>query len=180
MTYPRPVIRLDDRLGIRRPEYPADLSELHRLFDESVEHLRPWMGWVENHSLEATTEYLSQRAARWAAGLDFTYVIVLDGAMVGSCSLHRREDTPEGAYEIGYWLHPAVTGRGLAVRSAQALVTEGFRMPDVERLLVLHLPDNHASAAVPAKLGFTERSRLRDAEGEFRVWELTRPGEQPS
>ncbi|MFD5323092.1 GNAT family N-acetyltransferase [Streptomyces sp. NPDC127092] len=173
-TYPRPTIEVDDRLALRRPEHPADLPELHQLVDESVEHLRPWMDWAEDHSPEWTAHYLSRRAERWAEGAEFTYVIVLDGAMVGACSLHRREETPDDAYEIGYWLHPAATGRGLAARAARALVGEGFRLPGVQRLLVLHMPENHASAAVPAKLGFTELAPLREDEGEFRVWELTR------
>ncbi|MFJ7070768.1 GNAT family N-acetyltransferase [Streptomyces sp. NPDC101115] len=173
---PRPphLVRIDDRLALRRPEDPADLDELHRLIDESVEHLRPWMDWVEDHCPEWTAGYLSRRVGQWAAGTEFTYVIVLDGAMVGACSLHRREETPDDAYEIGYWLHPAATGHGLAVRAARALVAEGFRLPGVRRLLVLHMPENHASATVPAKLGFTELTRLRDGDGEFRVWELTR------
>ncbi|MFD7980142.1 GNAT family N-acetyltransferase [Streptomyces sp. NPDC059071] len=179
MTTPRhppQLVRIDDRLVLRRPEDPADLSELHQLIDESVEHLRPWMDWVEDHSPEWTAGYLSRRAGQWAAGAEFTYLIVLDGAMVGACSLHRREETPADAYEIGYWLHPAATGHGLAARAARALVAEGFRLPGVQRLLVLHLPENHASATVPAKLGFTELARPGD--GGFRVWELTRGQDQ--
>ncbi|XIE78452.1 GNAT family N-acetyltransferase [Streptomyces sp. SBR177] len=40
-----------------------------------------------------------------------------------------REDTPPDTYEIGYWLHPSATGRGLATRAVRAVVAEGFRMP---------------------------------------------------
>ncbi|MFF5972076.1 GNAT family N-acetyltransferase [Streptomyces sp. NPDC012769] len=173
---PRPpqVIEIDDRLTLRRFDGEADLPELHRVIDESLDHLRPWMAWVDDHSPAGTLAFLARRAELWEAGKEFSYAIVLDGTMSGACQLHRREDTPGDAYEIGYWLHPAATGRGVAARAARALAETAFRLPGVEQVLVVHEPGNERSAAVAARLGCTEQGRLRDADGEFRVWRLTR------
>ncbi|MEV6328884.1 GNAT family N-acetyltransferase [Streptomyces sp. NPDC051909] len=174
-TGPANAVAIDDRLALRRFVSPADLPELHRVLDESVDHLRPWMDWVDNHGPEWTAGFLSRRDRDWEAGTSYTYAVVLDGAIVGACGLHLQDDTPPGAYEIGYWLHPAATGRGVATRAVRALVAEGFRLPHVQQLLVMHLPENHTSAGVPARLGFTEVERARGDEGEeFRVWRLTR------
>ncbi|WP_420719359.1 GNAT family N-acetyltransferase [Streptomyces sp. RTd22] len=49
-------------------------------------------------------------------------------------------------YASGYWLHPAVSGRGIATRAAAALVTEMFALPDVEYLEIAHRPVNGAPA----------------------------------
>ncbi|WP_354637902.1 GNAT family N-acetyltransferase [Kitasatospora camelliae] len=180
MDLPQPVIELND-LTLRRFHGEADLPELHRVIDESLEHLRPWMAWVADHNPASTAGFLSRRAERWAAGTEFSYAIVLDGAIVGLCDLFRREETPGGGWEIGYWLHPAVTGRGLATRAVRALVEQAFALPGTAYVEIVHDPANRASGAVPARLGFTEHGRrpaerLAPAEtGEDRIWRLTRP-----
>ncbi|MFC4610381.1 GNAT family N-acetyltransferase [Streptomyces maoxianensis] len=179
MDLPQQVIELDD-LTLRAFNGEADLPELFRVIEESLEHLRPWMPWVAEHSLGRTTDFLAGRAERWASGDEFTYAIVLDEAIVGACGLLRRDDTPDNAREIGYWLHPAATGRGVATRTARALVDQAFRLPGIGYVEVVHDPANVASGAVPARLGFTEHlrrpaERLAPAEtGEVQIWRLTR------
>ncbi|MFE4600812.1 GNAT family N-acetyltransferase [Kitasatospora indigofera] len=179
MDLPQQVIELDD-LTLRRFDGAADLPELFRVIEEALEHLRPWMPWIAEHSRDRTAEFLARRAERWASGEDHTYAIVLDGAIVGACGLFRRGDTPANGREIGYWLHPAATGRGVATRATRALVEQAFRLPGVDYVEVVHDVANHASGAVPARLGFTEHLR-RPAErlapsdtGVDRVWRITR------
>ncbi|MFD9517165.1 GNAT family N-acetyltransferase [Streptomyces sp. NPDC059979] len=179
MHLPKHTIPLDG-LTLRAFNAQEDLPEFFRVIEESLEHLRPWMPWVAGHSLAATTAFLTSRAECWASGDEFTYAIVWDGNIVGSCSLIRRSETPENGREIGYWLHPAATGRGVVTRGARALVEQAFRMPGIDYVEVVHDPANHASGAVPARLGFTEHLR-RPAErhapadtGEEQVWRLTR------
>ncbi|MFJ9444555.1 GNAT family N-acetyltransferase [Kitasatospora sp. NPDC101235] len=179
MNLPEHVITLDE-VTLRRFDGEADLPEFFTVIEESLEHLRPWMPWVAEHSRARTAEFLAGRAERWESGRDFTYAIVLDGAIVGVCGLFRREDAPSDTREIGYWLHPAATGRGLVTRAVRAVVEQAFRLPGVECVEIVHDPANRASGAVPARLGFTEHLR-RPAEaiapaesGEELVWQLTR------
>ncbi|MFD5467003.1 GNAT family N-acetyltransferase [Kitasatospora sp. NPDC127059] len=165
---------------LRRFRGEADLPEFFRVIEESLEHLRPWMPWVAEHSLAKTTEFLAERSALWENGTDFTYAILLDGAIVGTCGLFRRADTPEDGREIGYWLHPAATGRGVATRTARALTEQAFRLPGVAFVEIVHDPANRASGAVPARLGFTRHLRrpseaIAPAEtGEELIWRLHR------
>ncbi|MEU7291969.1 GNAT family N-acetyltransferase [Streptomyces exfoliatus] len=179
---PQPVITVDDDLTLRAFDAGADLPEFFRVIEESLDHLRPWMPWVAEHSRDRTTAFLAGRAGLWATGQEFSYAIVLDGAIVGSCGLIRYEDTPAGTREIGYWLHPAATGRGVATRAARALTEQAFRLPGVDRVQIVHDPANTTSAAVPARLGFTEGTRrpaeaLAPAEtGEVQVWHLRAAG----
>ncbi|MCX4681855.1 GNAT family N-acetyltransferase [Streptomyces sp. NBC_01433] len=181
------VMELGD-VTLRRFDREADLPELFEVIKESLEHLRPWMPWVAEPSLAKTAEFLARRQEAWDKGREFTYAIVLGGAVVGACQLFRRDDSPVNGREIGYWLHPAATGRGVATRAARALVDQGFRFPGVDYVEVVHDPANRASAAVPARLGFAEHLRRpaeRPAEhpaerlapartGMEQVWRLTR------
>lgn len=179
MDLPQQVIELDD-LTLRRFDGEADLPELFQVLEESLEHLRPWVPWVAEHSRQRTADFLAARPEAWASGEAYSYAIVLDGAIVGAGVLFRHEDTPAGCLEVGYWLHPAATGRGVATRTARALVEQAFQLPGVEGVEIVHDPANHASGAVPARLGFTERLRrpaeiLAPAEtGEDQIWRLTR------
>ncbi|MFE0646845.1 GNAT family N-acetyltransferase [Streptomyces sp. NPDC058877] len=183
MDAPRPqqLIELGDGLVLRAFRGEADLPELFRVVEESAEHLRPWLAWIAEHSRERTAGFLASRAELWASGEEYSYAILLDGAIVGSCGLHRHDEaTPDGTLEIGYWLHPGATGRGLATRAARALVEQAFGLPGVTGVEIVHDVSHRASAAVPARLGFTDHLRrphepTAPAEtGEDRVWRLTR------
>src|SRR5580693_9877626 len=46
------------------------------------------------------------------------FVITLDGAPIGVCSIDLREDGPE----MGYWLGVPYWGRGFATEAARALI----------------------------------------------------------
>ncbi|MFF4819705.1 GNAT family N-acetyltransferase [Kitasatospora sp. NPDC001309] len=174
-----PEIDLGEVL-LRRFRGEADFPELFRVIEESLEHLRPWMPWVAEHSEAKTAEFLAERPGKWESGQDFTYAILLDGAIVGACGLFRRADTADHGREIGYWLHPSATGRGIATRTARALADQAFRLPGVDFVEIVHDPANLASGAVPARLGFTEHARrpakaIAPAEtGEEQIWRLHR------
>ncbi|SDS83314.1 Protein N-acetyltransferase, RimJ/RimL family [Streptomyces sp. TLI_053] len=173
MEMPPRVIELDD-LTLRRFDPEGDRAELFEVIDAARAHLRPWMTWVDEHDPDRTAEFLARREEAWEAGRDFTFAVVLGGAIVGACQLFRREGGPGGVMEIGYWLHPAATGRGVATRAAGALVAEAFRFPGVEQVEISHDPANRASGAVAARLGFTEDRRRSAGTGEELVWRLGR------
>ncbi|MFI6155962.1 GNAT family N-acetyltransferase [Kitasatospora sp. NPDC051170] len=164
---------------LRRFEGEADLAELFRVVEESVEHLRPWMPWVAEHGVEKTREYLARQPGQWESGEEYNYALVLDGAIVGSVGLSPCGDAPVAGREIGYWLHPAATGRGLMTRAVGALVEEAFRVPGVEYVEVAHDVTNLASGGVPERLGFgVHRRRSVEPQalgetGEEQVWRLT-------
>jgi ribosomal-protein-serine acetyltransferase len=82
--------------------------------------------------------------------------------VVGSCALMRRIGA--GGLEIGYWIHPDWTGRGLVTMATAALTREAFRLPGTTHVEVHHDEANKASGAVPQRLGFTVVSRTEDAE----------------
>jgi RimJ/RimL family protein N-acetyltransferase len=78
------------------------------------------------------------------------FVITLDGALIGVCSVDLREDGPE----LGYWLGVAYWGRGFATEAARALIDHAFGDLEHETLISGARVNNPASRRVLEKCGF--------------------------
>lgn len=170
-----------------RRRHPDDTAEMHRVVREALAHLRPWMTWASvDYDLAAAAANATRSEQAWDCRTAFAYAIRLaptaGGALVGACELRRvRAD----AMELGYWLHPACTGRGLATEAAGLLVAEAFALPGVTSVEIWHDAANIASSGVPRRLGFTEVARhtpprepLTPGEiGVDVVWRITRPSD---
>lgn len=177
--------------GVRLRRVRLDDADLVcRIVTESLDHLRPWMLWAaDGYDRDAALTFLDQSEANWTSGVGYSYLITTLGVPVGVCGLERR--IGPGGLEIGYWLHPEHTGRGIATRAAALLVDQAFAFPRVDRVQIWHDAANTASGAIPKRLGFTElvrRAPPRDppTPGEIGidvVWELSRrywPERRPS
>jgi RimJ/RimL family protein N-acetyltransferase len=140
-----------------------DIDALHRLITESRDHLLPWMPFAATHDRKQGERFLAFAEEQWTTGQAFAYAITSDGHAVGSCGVHRR--IGPGGVDLGYWLHPAWTGRGLATMAAAALVGAARELPGIDRVEIHHDEANPASGAVAARLGFTEVARVRAPEG---------------
>jgi ribosomal-protein-serine acetyltransferase len=165
-----------------RRRHPDDSIVVHRLVVDALPHLRPWMPWAGNgYDLAAARANATESDREWAEGTGYTYVILLGADIVGACEMRRTAGG--AAMELGYWLHPAHTGRGLVTEAAGLLVAEAFALPGIEAVEIWHDAANSASGGVPRRLGFTEVARrtpprepLTPGEvGIDVVWRITRP-----
>lgn len=158
----------------------TDAELCFRLIRESLTHLRPWMPWAtETYGLDDARDYVERCEDSWADGSAFQYLILAGGAPAGSAGLMARIGA--GGLEIGYWVHPAYTGRGVATAASGALTEAAFALPAIDRVEIHHDILNLASERVPAKLGYsavgTTRSRVELAAGDCgttRVWRIMR------
>jgi len=78
------------------------------------------------------------------------FVITLDGAPIGMCSVDLREDGPE----LGYWLGVAYWGRGFATEAVRALIDYAFDDLEHDTLISGARVNNPASRRVLEKCGF--------------------------
>jgi ribosomal-protein-serine acetyltransferase len=135
----------------------------------SLPELRPFMAWAtDDHDLEKSREYIARSVAEWDRCESFNYAILAtDDEVVGSCGLMTRMG--EGVLEIGYWVHSAHAGRGIATDVALALADAALSLPGIDRAAITHDPANRASGRVAEKAGFVHVGEV--------VREATAPGE---
>lgn len=92
---------------------------------------------------------LRDREREWSDGGDVMLAIGLEQRAVGSSGLHRRV-APDGL-EIGYWIHPSITGRGLATEAARLPTDGAFTVEGITYVEIHHDKANRASAGVPRR-----------------------------
>ncbi len=169
-----------DRLVLRCWS-PADAPVLRAALDACDAHLRPMIPFMkdEPRSLQQTAQWLRGHRAAFDLGQMYRYA-VFDAAeqnLLGENMLLAR--VGPGGLEIGYWTHKDATGKGYATEATAALIRVAFEIEKVKRVEIMCAPENTASAAIPARLGFTLEATLKqravDSQGQSRdlmVWSL--------
>ncbi|HEU4726947.1 MAG TPA: GNAT family protein [Kofleriaceae bacterium] len=176
-----PAYRIETERLVVRCYQPSDAPLLVDAITASLDSLRPWMPWARDEPTPVADKVNLLRRFRgmFDLGQDFTYGVFDPGEtqVLGSTGLHTR--LGPDAREIGYWVHAAHTGRGLATEIAAALTRVGFEVEKLQRIEIHCAPDNARSAAVARRLGYvheaTLRQRLPQADGGLRdtmIWSL--------
>jgi ribosomal-protein-serine acetyltransferase len=144
----------DDGLVLRRWVL-GDAEALDAVMAESASHLRPWVTWVDQEatSIEGRRAFIAEREREWQDGGSVLLGMFVGERIAGGCSLNVRPDAA-GVVEIGYWLHPAFRGHGLATRAARLLTEAVLAAPDVRAVEIRHDQANAASGGVPRRLGY--------------------------
>jgi len=90
---------------------------------------------------------------------EWVWAITIRGsdALVGAVGLTPAADGTTA--ELGYWLAPALWGRGIATEAARAVIRYGFDALRLPYLTSGWFESNPASGRVLAKLGFVETGR---------------------
>ena len=179
LAAPLPDRTTGPRLTVRRWEVD-DVAALAAAVTASLDHLRPWMPWIEHEplALDARTELVRGWTTDWAAGGDVVVGLFRDDVVVGGAGLHRR--VGPGALEIGYWVHVDHIGHGYATEAATVLTDLAFTVTAIDRVEIHHDLANTASAAVPRRLGFvwmgssTDEVRAPAEQGVEGRWAMTR------
>ncbi len=172
--------RISDVSLVLRRWRIRDAYALSRLVGENLEHLRPWMPWIEVEpvSLLSRTEMIrGWEKERREAG-DLIVGVFVGGQPVGGAGLHRRRG-PQ-ILEIGYWIGAKYTGMGYATRAASLLTDLAFSLPFITRVEIHHDRANIASSRVAQRAGMVfvnEATKEIAAPGESGVewtWAMTR------
>ncbi len=147
-----------ERLVLREPE-ARDRAAVIRLFSS------PEVGtYIGGSRRPEELEEAVPEVPRRRPGL---FVVDLDGAMIGTVTLDRRDEDSPGRFrpevseaELGYLFLPESWGRGYAAEAcAAALDWIAGALPD-EPVLLCTQTANDRSMRLAAKLGFTEVERF--------------------
>jgi RimJ/RimL family protein N-acetyltransferase len=154
-----PVRELDgSRVRLRRfAESDAD-AVVEACTDPVSRH---WLGALPDpYTAEVALGYIRSREDEHAAGTAVHWAAERPGGSeaIGSFSLMGIR---EGRAEVGYWVHPAARGHGVASEAVQLMVRHAFASDTdgglgLRRLVLARASGNDASAMVATRAGFTE------------------------
>jgi len=142
---------------ILRPFAESDLDRIVDLM-ANEEFMKFSMGPMTR---EQAARFL-QKVIGWnRAGLPSQFAMIdrETGRLIGYCGFLHQEVDGAKEIEIGYRLHPDFWNRGLAPETAHAVRDHAFRDLQLERVISLIHPDNHASRRVTEKNGMTIEKR---------------------
>ncbi len=173
----RPILRpapgqlVGERIVVRGYT-DADAEVLNEAIQESIEHLRPWMPWCDQHATVADTlVYVRRAQAEYIMRNGFPMGIFSHGGRcLGSSGLHVHNwDLP--SFEIGYWIRQSEEGKGYVSEAVRLVTAYAFDAFGAERIIIRCLERNTRSAAVADRLGYvyegTMRHHLRDPAGKL-------------
>jgi ribosomal-protein-serine acetyltransferase len=174
------VIDLGDGAELR-PLEPWQAEEFLAHIDRARESVDPWIPWAARSTdLESATATLQRYADLQARDAGRIYGIWLAGALVGG-TMFVEFDAAAGTCEVGCWLEPAGTGRGLVTRAVRLLIDWAITARGLYRVQWHCRPDNTSSINVAKRLGMQLDGVLR---GEYlyqgvrydtQVWAVTAP-----
>lgn len=130
--------------------------------------------------LDSSRALLRSYADKAATDSGRIYGIRTDDTLVGGV-LFRRMDFEHGVVEVGCWLEPAATGKGLATRAARVIIDWAVHTRGAHRVEWQVKADNLASIAVARRLGMTRDGVLREAmlhrgtRFDIEVWSILAP-----
>lgn len=154
-----PVLRGDNVL--LRPPRGDDRDALFALYS-APEVMRYWStpAWSE---LAATDAWFGRNDEGLLDGSAATWAICQahDDALIGTVSLHAIFPAQARA-EVGYALHPAHWGRGLARQAVRLALGFGFDTLGLRRIEADTDPLNVASCRLLEALGFAREGLLRE------------------
>jgi ribosomal-protein-alanine N-acetyltransferase len=142
-----------DRLILRKLAL-SDADDMHDYAHRA--DVTRYLTWSPHPNISYTREYLAYVSEHYRAGDFFDWAVVdrESDRMIGTCGFTRfRYEADCG--EIGYVLHPAYWGRGIATEAVEAVIRFGFQRLELNRIEAKFMEGNIASRRVMEKNGMT-------------------------
>jgi ribosomal-protein-serine acetyltransferase len=140
-----------------------DAAELFRAVNESREHLRPWLVWVDSttkqeHSLQFIQVSLQQQNNQEALALGIFH----KRKIIGGIGMHEWDHVLEKA-QLGYWVSKDFEGKGIITTCLERFIDFLFDKVGLNKLEIHFVPANNRSATIAERLGFKVEGVLRDS-----------------
>jgi ribosomal-protein-alanine N-acetyltransferase len=176
--WPLPVgpLRVPGGVVGLRPVRLRDAAQWSRIRLADRAHLEPWepsteMGWEARHAISQWPTVCSGLRAEARKGRMLPYVIEINGEFSGQLTIGNVTHGALRSAWIGYWVASSATGGGVATAALALGMDHAFGPVRLHRLEATVRPENAASRAVLAKVGFREEGLLRrylDVDGAWR------------
>ena len=162
-AHPLSPILTTQRLSLRLP-VPKEATQItnyilrNRDFLEATEPVRPNTYYTD----EFWVRQLWHNQEDAARGTAFRFFVFHGDTIVGVVNLTNIRRGALQAANIGYALDQTAQGNGWMTEALTAVIDFAFGELGLHRIMADHLPDNHRSAAVLARLGFEIEGYAKD------------------
>ncbi|MFD3512107.1 GNAT family N-acetyltransferase [Streptomyces sp. NPDC058657] len=155
--------RGDGEKAVLRPLEPWRAEEFLAHIDRGRAHIGKYIGMPDvNKDLESARAFLQRYAQKTADDAGGIFGIWLDGTLVGGV-MFRLFDAAAGTCEVGCWLEPSATGRGLVTQACRVLIDWAVEERGIHRVEWLCDAENTGSINTAKRLGMRMDGVLREA-----------------
>ncbi|GAA2267186.1 GNAT family protein [Streptomyces atrovirens] len=175
------AIRLGDDGAELRPLEPWHAEEFLAHLDRGREFINQYVPFGSKATDVAGAREVLRRYADWrAADTASLHGLWLDGTLVGGV-LTLNFDAGNGSCEVGCWLEPAATGRGLVTRAMRVLIDWAVEQRGIHRVEWVAAAGNVPSVNIARRLGMTRDGVRREAHlhhgvrHDLEVWSVLAP-----
>lgn len=170
-----PVATRAGLVGVR-PLRRSDGDRWQRIRLSDQVAISPWdatssLTWAERHTRAQWHSHRSLLSAAARRGEVLPFVITLAGQFVGQITLGGIQRGALRSAWVGYWVDSTVGGGGVATAALALTVGHALGPVGLHRVEATIAPENRASQAVVAHLGFRQEGYLQrylDIDGAWR------------
>ncbi|MDM8527708.1 GNAT family N-acetyltransferase [Anaerolineales bacterium HSG24] len=160
------------RLHLRNIQ-PSDVPSLIELWQNP--DVTRYMGGPREHDM-LVKAFQDELSAEQFEPFDLWPVVEREtGRVVGHCGLLEKTVDGQADIELTYLFHQTAWGKGYATEIGRALCSYAVEQHGLSRLIALIKPNNHASARVAEKIGFTLAQETMRDDGSVRLVYAIRP-----
>ncbi|MGB3602213.1 GNAT family N-acetyltransferase [Gordonia sp. (in: high G+C Gram-positive bacteria)] len=159
-------VRVKSGVVTLRPVRLRDGRDWSRLRIQNQNELMPWEPtaqgpWAARHHPSAWNQMYAILKSEAKLGAVLPFVIEVDGQYAGQLTIGNVQRGAVRSAWIGYWVDSTVTGGGVASAAVALGVDHAFGPVGLHRLEATVQPENLASRAVLAKVGFRQEGLLK-------------------
>ena len=175
------AISLGDDGARLRPLEPWHAEEFLAHLERGRDFINQYVPFGQTATdVEGARAVLQRYADMRAADTGSLHGIWLDGKLVGGV-LFLNFDAENANCEVGCWLEPAGTGRGLVTRAMRILIDWAVDVRGIHRVEWIAASGNTPSLAVARRLGMVrdgvqrERYPHRGVRHDLEIWSVLAP-----
>jgi RimJ/RimL family protein N-acetyltransferase len=155
LKYPHSFDIKSERLTLR-PPIESDAKPLFPFVSDP--RVTEFLAWEPHKTIPETEQLVTALRNSQLRGEAFHWLINFGSIPCGIISIidvkrtHRCWRIDRG--ELAYWVAPSYQGKGIATEACQCVIRFGFNELKLNKLLIMHAPENVNSSAIPERLGF--------------------------
>jgi ribosomal-protein-serine acetyltransferase len=156
------MLQVRDNIILKNYE-ESDATELFRIVNENRSRLRSFLTWVDSTlKVEDSLEFIRSAHQHLHEQKGIAFAIFQENALIGGIGMHHWNHSLRRA-EMGYWIAKEEEGKGIMYDAAKVFISFLFEQVNLNKIELQFKTENHRSAQLAKRLGFTIEGVLRDS-----------------